>query len=295
MAEPIVTHALLKRFRKTTALDALSINVPEGSVVGLVGRNGAGKSTLLRTIAGLYLPTGGRCETLGTPVAQLSATELAQLGFLDQEAKYLCWMRVKDHLDYVSRYYATWDKALERRLVRELDVDTTTRVGKLSPGNRQKLGILMAVCYRPRLLLLDEPVSALDPIARDRFMRFLMELLRDEIETIVVSSHILHDVERLVDRLICLEHGRLVRATNVDELQESYAEWTVTATEGRALPTQFDESYIIRAETRGAEARLIVRDPVLHRDDFRRRYRVLVSERPLNLEQIFPILLDEAA
>lgn len=295
MTDLVVTQALSKRFKKTDALNDLSVTVPEGAVVGLIGRNGAGKSTLLRTIVGLYLPSAGRCTTLGVPVNRLTAAELGRIGFLDQESKYLDWMRVQDHLDYVARYYATWDHALERRLVRELEVDTGTRVGRLSPGNRQKLGILMAVCHRPRLLLLDEPVSALDPIARDQFMRFLMELLRDEVGTIVVSSHILHDVERLVDRLICLERGRLVRAAEVDALQETYAEWLVSPADGGRLPARFVESFILQADVHAAQARLVVRDPALHRDEFCRRHQVLVNERPLNLEQIFPLLLGEPA
>lgn len=293
MHDVIVTQGLGKHFGQNTALSQVSLRVPVGSVTGVVGRNGSGKSTLLRTIAGLYLPSEGSCETLGVPVARLTAAQLSRIGYLDQEAKYIDWMQVRDHLNYVASYYPDWDKQLEARLIREFEVNESAKVGTLSPGNRQKLGILLAVCHRPELLLLDEPASALDPIVREQMMSLLMDLLSDSVRTIVVSSHILHDVERLVDRVVCLDRGRLVQHRTLDELQEAYAEWIVSARQG-TLP-QFTESYILNQERVGLQARLVVREPSRHLPGFTERYAVDIQTRPLTLEQIFPLLLKEVA
>lgn len=293
MRNAIFTHNLGKRFGSTWALREVCLNIPAGSVTGLVGRNGSGKSTLLRTLAGMYLPSTGRAETLGVPVQALAATELQRIGYLDQDARYIEWMRVRDHLDYVASYYPGWDKELEARLIREFEIDASARVGTLSPGNRQKLGILLAVCHRPELLLLDEPASALDPIVREQMMGLLMELLGDSARTIVISSHILHDVERLVDRVVCLDRGRLVENRSLDELQEAYSEWVVTARQG-VLPS-FPERYVLCQERVGSQALLVVWEPAEHMQEFMQRYAVDVQARPLTLEQIFPLLLRKAA
>ncbi|HET7922122.1 MAG TPA: ABC transporter ATP-binding protein [Gammaproteobacteria bacterium] len=294
MTMPIRTRALHKCFDDTPALAGLDLTIPEGTVTGLVGRNGSGKSTLLRIATGLFLPTGGECRTFDEPTGKLQSDTLRRIGYLDQEAKYLEWLNVSDHLRYVASFYPRWDSALERRLLRELDLDPNTRVGALSPGNRQKLGILLAVCHHPDLLLLDEPASALDPVAREQVLSFLMQLLTDEPRTIVISSHILHDVERLVDRVACLESGHLVSHTSLDELQETYTEWRIRARAG-ALPTRFNEPFVLNAEIRGTEARLIVRNPDTVRDSFRAAHDVDLSQHNLSLEQIFPWLLKHAA
>lgn len=293
-AAPIVTQALSKRFGNIVALQDLTLEIPEGSVTGLVGRNGSGKSTLLRLITGLYLATAGECRTLGQPADKLNSENLARIGYLDQEARYLDWLTVRDHLDYVASFYPQWDKSLESRLLSELDLNQGTRVGALSPGNRQKLGILLAVCHRPDLLLLDEPASALDPIVREQVLEFLMGLLVESTRTIVVSSHILHDVERLVDQVVCIEQGRLLTSLSLDELQEDYAEWRITARQG-TLPVSFPEAYVLEARIKGSQGRLIVQSPRKVHDAFIANYNVDISERALTLEQIFPWLLKKAA
>ena len=291
---PIVTQALSKRFGNILALQDLNLEIPEGSVTGLVGRNGSGKSTLMRLITGLYLASDGECRTLGQPADKLNSENLSRIGYLDQEARYLDWLTVRDHLDYVASFYPQWDKGLESRLLSELDLNQGTRVGAVSPGNRQKLGILLAVCHRPDLLLLDEPASALDPIVREQVLDFLMSLLVDSTRTIVVSSHILHDVERLVDQVVCIEQGRLLANLSLDELQEDYAEWRITARNG-ALPDTFPEAYVLEARVNGSQARLIVQSPRTVCDAFAANYDVDINERALTLEQIFPWLLKKAA
>ena len=199
-----------KSFGPVQALDAVSLRSEPGRVLGLVGRNGSGKTTLLRLLCGLTLPTRGSCRVLGRASQDLGPGELARIGVVHQESRFLPWMRVGQHLEYVATFYAGWDTARERRLVDELELDRRARIGTLSPGNVQKLALVSAMAHGPELLLLDEPVSALDPLAREAMLGALLELIQREETTVVVSSHVLRDLERIVDSVVCLDRGRVV-------------------------------------------------------------------------------------
>ena len=285
---------LTKTFGDVTALDNVSVSVPGPAVVGLIGRNGSGKTTLLRHVIGLYLPTSGHCTTLGCPSDKLGSDELSRIGVVHQENRFLEWMKVEQQLRYVSSFYKRWDKDLEQRLVDELELEPSARVGTLSPGNAQKLGIILAVCHRPNLLILDEPISGLDPITREQFLRFLLELLHQDANTIVISSHVLHDVEKVINRVICLDKGRIKADASLDDLQERFAEWRVTVKAGR-LPTRFEENYVVSQEVDSYQARLLVKGASDNLDAFKTKYGVDVDSSPLNLESMFPLLLQETA
>lgn len=284
---------LTKRFGSTTALDDLTLEIPRGSLVGLIGRNGSGKTTLLHHVTGLQLPTSGECTTLGVPSGELDDDDLARIGFVAQDIRLLAWMRVKEHLTYVGSFYEHWDPDLVERVRDELELDPEQKVGALSKGDLQKLAVLLAVGHRPKLLLLDEPVSNFDPIARERLLRFLTELLtRDRECTIVISSHVLRDVERVVDRVVCLHRGRLVAHEDLDDLKEDFVEWRVTTT-GHGLPESFSEPFIVRQEVHDRQARLWVRGaPNGTLGSFRTRHDVEVVPTALTLEQIFPLLVE---
>lgn len=211
-----------KTFGETTALADVTVAVPRRSIVGLLGRNGSGKTTLLRHVTGLVLPTRGRCITLGADARSLGARELSRIGVVNQHDALLAWMRVHQLLTYVSTFYAAWDAALQADLVRSLDIDLDTRVGALSPGNAQKVGLVVATCHHPELLLLDEPLSDLDPVARREVLGMLLGRFRSDDVTIVISSHMIHDIERVIDRVICLEQGRVVIDAELDALKEQH-------------------------------------------------------------------------
>jgi ABC-type multidrug transport system ATPase subunit len=272
---------LTKSFGSVRALDDVTLGIPRGSVVGLVGKNGSGKTTLLRHLVGFYLPSAGDAVTLGRPSAELGAGELARIGFAQQEPRFIDWMSVGHHVRYVASFYPRWDRDLEARLMAELELDPRARVGTLSPGNAQKLGLLLAVAHHPELLLLDEPVNALDPIARERFLAFLLAEVREEGTTAVISSHVLRDVEAVVDWLICLDGGRLAVSASFDELRERYEEWVVTSRE--PLPERFDEPFVLRQEVNCNVARLLVVGGGEALAGFQARYGVQVVVRPLNL------------
>lgn len=285
-------RGVTRRFGDTVALNDVSLGVPEGSVVGLVGRNGSGKTTLLHTAVGLILPDEGTCTTLGRDTAGLGADELGAVGFVPQESRFLAWMSVRQHLRYVAAFHEGWDADLERRLIGELELDEGARCATLSPGNQQKLAILLAVCHRPRLLVLDEPVSAMDPIAREQLLHLLLELLHEDGTSIVLSSHVLRDVERVVDRIACLDAGRVVADEELDVLKETYARWRVTSTNGW-LPASFPEEWIVEQEVEAKQARLSVRAGEDERAAFTERWHATVEVEPLNLERIFPLLIAE--
>jgi ABC-2 type transport system ATP-binding protein len=285
-------HDLTKQFGSVTALDQVTLSVPSRSVVGLIGRNGSGKTTLLRHLVGLLLPTRGSCTTLGTPSDRLGPAELSRIGVVNQENRFIDWMTVEEHIRYVGSFYPRWDRGLETRLLKDLELDRRARVGTLSPGNVQKLAIILAVGHHPELLLLDEPVSALDPISRAGLLRFLLELLQEGMRTIVISSHVLTDIEKMVDHVICLHQGKLKVSAGFDELRERYCEWMVTSKEG-LLPVYFPERYVVGHQGNSFQAVVSVRDGGEMLQEFRRRYRAEVAIRPLNLERLFPLLLEE--
>lgn len=279
---------LTKKFGTLLALDDVTLSIPERSIVGLIGRNGSGKTTLLHHVVGLQLPSSGRCTTLGHPAETLEAEQLAKIGVVWQEGRFLDWMTVDKHLRYVASFYQNWDRDREQRLLGELELDPKARVGTLSPGNAQKLGIILAVCHHPRLLLLDEPMSALDPISREQVLAFLLELLHEDEATTVISSHVMRDIESIVERIVCLDHGRVSVDSSLDDLQDRYCEWQVTS--AQPIAGDFEEAFVLSQRTNEHKAHLLVRDAGEFVEWFETKYQVDVQSCPLNLERIFPLL-----
>ena len=294
MVPAFETRGVTKLYGAEAALERVTVAVEPGSVVGLIGKNGSGKTTLLNLVTGLVVPTSGEVRTLGGESRELDDATLAEIGYAQQEGRFIEWMTVARHLAYVASFYPRWDRSLQQRLSEELELDNEQDavVAALSPGNRQKLGLVLAVCHRPRLILLDEPMASLDPIARRRVLEHLLGMVREESSTIVISSHALTDLEKVVDTVICLDRGRLGFAGSLDHLQESYAEWLLTR-RGGALPASFAEPFVLRQEVNGQRARLLVRTVEAEAATFALRHGVEVEARPLRLEEVFPLLVGE--
>jgi len=286
------TNGLTKRFDEVTALDRVDLKIGRPSIVGLLGKNGSGKTTLINHLMGLQLPGEGSVTTLGRPSAELGHDELIHIGYVPQEIRLLDWMTVEQHLHYVSCFYPKWDREREKRLLDELELEASKPVGALSTGNLQKLAVILAVCHHPHLLVLDEPVSDLDPIVREKLLAFLLELLREDEATILVSSHVLRDVEKVVDWVVCLDEGRVVTDSALDELKERYSRWRVVSKNGD-LPEIFSEPFVIGQEVSGREACLLVENGASQIDAFRSTYGAEIVERPLNLEEMFPVLVQK--
>jgi len=213
----ITAEGLGKRYRSKWALADCTLSVPAGHVVGLVGPNGAGKTTLLGLATGMLAPSTGTIEVLGGRPGSGRA-QLARVGYLAQGAPVYAGLSVADHLRLGARLNPGWDAGLARSRVERLDLDPRQKAGTLSGGQRAQLALALAVAKRPELLVLDEPVASLDPLARREFLQDLMEATADQDLSVVLSSHLITDIERVCDYLIVLAGSRVVAAGPSDEL-----------------------------------------------------------------------------
>jgi ABC-2 type transport system ATP-binding protein len=220
MSNPVQTKSLTKRFGGVVALDAIDISIAKSQIVGLIGTNGSGKSTLLKHITGQWLPTSGECFTFGKPARDLDEADLTRIGVVRQHEEFSTWMNVEELCAYVGSFYPSWDSMLQQRLMDSLELHPYSAASSLSPGNRQRLALLLATCHHPELLLLDEPLSDLDTLARDQVINELLAIYRDDGPTIVISSHLLHDIERMIDHVICLDRGKVLVDASLDSLKE---------------------------------------------------------------------------
>ncbi|MDA1360151.1 ABC transporter ATP-binding protein [Glycomyces luteolus] len=222
MNTPVLsTNALTKRYGRHTALAEATLDIPAGRIVGLVGPNGAGKSTLLALAAGLIRPTSGRIEVLGrTPAAD--AAQLADVGFVAQDTPVYAGLTVGDHLKLGEHLNPTWDAAFADGRVRQLGLDLGRKAGRLSGGQKAQLALTIAAAKRPKLLIFDEPVAALDPLARRAFLQNLMEFVAELDVSVILSSHLIGDVERVCDHLVVLAESRVQVAGDIDDLTAAH-------------------------------------------------------------------------
>jgi ABC-2 type transport system ATP-binding protein len=217
MTAAIVADHAGKRYGRRWALQDCSLEIPAGRVVGLVGANGAGKTTLLHLVVGLLTPTAGNVTTLGG-VPGATPDALARVGFLAQDAPVYASLSVKDHLKLGARLNTGWDGDAAEARIDELELDRKQRAGTLSGGQRAQLALTLAVCKRPELLVLDEPVAGLDPLARREFLKWLMRDVTEHDMTVLLSSHLLADIERVCDYLVVLASSHVRLAGDADDL-----------------------------------------------------------------------------
>jgi len=231
----IQTSGLGKRYRRAWGLRECTLAIPEGRVVGLVGPNGAGKTTLLHMAAGLLAPTCGTISVLGQRPAAGPA-QLARVGFVAQDTPVYARMSVADHLRLGAWLNPGWDDALTRRRIGRLGLDPRQRAGSLSGGQRAQLALTLALAKRPDLLILDEPVASLDPLARREFLRGLMEAVAEHGASVVLSSHLVADLERVCDYLVVLAASRVRVAREVSALLASHHRLSGPRRDPGALP-----------------------------------------------------------
>jgi ABC-2 type transport system ATP-binding protein len=257
----IETQGLGKRYRRLWALADCTLSIPAGRVVGLVGPNGAGKSTLLNLAAGLLAPTAGAIEVLGSP-PPASPAQLARVGFLAQDAPVYAGLSVAEHLKLGARLNPGWDAEFARGRIEWLGLDPSQKAGKLSGGQRAQLALTLAIAKRPELLILDEPVASLDPLARREFLQDLMEATAEQGLSVVLSSHLVGDLERVCDYLIVLVGSRVRLAGPVEELVGGHHLLSGPRRDPGSLP---DSMQVISASHTDVQSTLLVRTsgPVL--------------------------------
>lgn len=228
---------LHKRFRKTEAVAGLSLEVPEGQVTAFLGPNGAGKSTTIKCLLNLHRPDGGSAEVLGCDSRRLGPAQFTQIGYVSENMELPLWMTVRQFLDYCRPLYPNWDTAFEHRLLTQFDLPPGTKLKDLSRGMRMKAALLSSLAYRPKLVVLDEPFSGLDPLVRDEFIRGLLELTEQEGWTVFVSSHDIEEVQRLADRIAIINRGKLALDETSDSLQSRFRAVEVVLPDGARMPS----------------------------------------------------------
>ncbi|HUR02630.1 MAG TPA: ABC transporter ATP-binding protein [Nonomuraea sp.] len=261
MKTVLQAEGLGKRYGKRWALRDCTIDIPAGHVVGLVGPNGAGKTTLLKLASGQLEPTTGGINVLGGRPADGPA-QLAKVGFVAQDTPVYAGLSVDDHLRLGARLNPAWDVALARERIRLLGLDPTQRAGKLSGGQRAQLALTLGVAKRPELLILDEPVASLDPLARREFLQGLMEAVVEHEFSVVLSSHLVADLERICDYLIVLVDSRVEVTGEVDKLLATHHRLTGPRRDPDRLPAG---QHVVSARHTDRQSTLVVRtDAPIH-------------------------------
>jgi ABC-2 type transport system ATP-binding protein len=255
------SHGLGKRYGRRWALRDCTLTIPENRVVGLVGPNGAGKTTLLQLAVGLLAPTTGALSILGRRPAE-DAGQLGRVGFVAQDAPAYPRLSVARHLRMGAWLNPGWDHDLAQRRIGHLSLDPRQRAGSLSGGQRAQLALTLAIAKRPELLLLDEPVASLDPKARREFLQGLMEIVAADGVSVVLSSHLVADLERVCDYLIVLTESRVQLAGEVASLLAAHRRISGPQRDPQTLPSGMQ---VIEQRHTGRQSTFLVRceDPVL--------------------------------
>jgi ABC-2 type transport system ATP-binding protein len=289
MSDAPVIHAkgLVKSFGRRRVLDGLDLDVPRGVVLGLLGKNGAGKTTLIKGILGLVKRDGGELALMGEDAWTLSPVVKAQVGYVPQVVTHPGWMTVAQVVEYTASFYARWNDALVGKLLAEWELDEGQKAGTLSLGTQQKLAIVLALGHEPGVLILDEPAASLDPSARREFLKTLLELSADAGRTVLFSTHITSDLERVADSVAIQQGGKITYHGALDELKDGVKRLHVTA-KGPLTAGSFSVPGALRTRVDGNTAVVSVKslDEGLV-GDIQRAYAAEVRVEDLNLEDIF--------
>lgn len=238
----IQVQDLHKKFRRFEALRGLSFSVPQGSAFALIGANGAGKTTIIKILTNILEPTSGNATLLGVDSRTLSPRELVQIGYVSENQDMPPRLTVAEYVDYLRPFYPTWDRDLEREILRQLRLPAERKIGDLSHGMRLKMALLCALPYRPKLLILDEPFSGLDPLVRDEFMEGLLTQAGEM--TILVSSHELGEIDGVATDIGFLDEGKLLFQESMAELNGRFREVRVTLAHEAAPPVQVPKDWL---------------------------------------------------
>ena len=290
----IETRQLAKNFTFQEVLTSVDLSIERGSVVGLLGTNGSGKSTLIKCLLGLLKASKGTAKIFGEDSWELSAKAKARMGYVPQTPNFYPWMSTLDIVDYVGAFYDTWDRAWTRSLMKRWELPTQDRASVLSPGQKQRLSMVLALGHRPELIILDEPVASLDPLGRRESLRQLIEVAQDGDHTMLYSTHILSDLERVASHVAILAGGKIDCYDELDQLKERFKRIRISAAE--VLPDSFSISQALHMTKSGKEA--IFTLPNVSEDLIQRlkqKWRCEISIEDLNLEEIFLELSDGEA
>ena len=275
----IETRGLTKRYEGFT-LDGLDLTLPAGCIMGLVGENGAGKSTTIRLLLGLTKPDAGTATVLGTPVGPDMRTAKQDIGVVLDEVGFPAGLKAGQIGKIMAAAYKNWDQGLFDKYLRDLDIPTDKKFSALSRGNRMKLGIAAALSHDAKLLILDEPTGGLDPVVRDEVVDLFSDFTRDPARSILISSHIVSDLEKLCDYIAFLHKGKLLLCREKDQLLEQYGLVQCTAEE---LAKLAPGAVLGKRETPYHVEALVVRDAL----------PAGMEVHPVTIEELFVMLVKE--
>jgi ABC-2 type transport system ATP-binding protein len=225
---PVICRHIHKRYGGRRVLDDVSLSIPKGAVLGLVGSNGAGKTTLMRILVGLLMPQSGSATVLDEPALMMTDAAKMRLGYVPQQPQALNWMTVETMLQFVAGFYPKWDSEYMWNSLMRWDITPSQRLAKLSPGERQRVALIRVLASCPELLILDEPASALDPVARRDFLREIALRAGEAGTTVLFSTHIVSDLERVASHVCFLHEGKLLLNTGMDDLKDTHVRLSVS-------------------------------------------------------------------
>ena len=245
MSNAIRTENLSKHFLRARALSSLNLEVPQGAIYALVGPNGAGKTTAIKVMMNILAPSAGRAEVLGLDSKKLAGRHFAEIGYVSENQQIPEWMPVGYFLRFLRDFYPTWDSELEASLVRHFDLPLDRKLRHLSRGMKMKAALAGSLAYRPRLIVMDEPFTGLDPLVRDQLIESLLERATEA--TVLISSHDLAEIENFASHVGYLDHGRLRFSEEMTTLSQRFREVQVSlsdATAAKATPASVPASWM---------------------------------------------------
>jgi ABC-2 type transport system ATP-binding protein len=285
----IETHGLTKRFGKKTVVDGLDLRVPRGSVFAFLGKNGAGKTTTIRMLLHLLDKSAGEARILGLDSVKGTLEIKRRVGIVADGQEMYDWMTVDETLWFCAGFYPTWDTAFAEELKRRLELTGSTKVRALSKGQQAKLALLLAMAFKPELLILDEPTAGLDVVVRRNFLEGVIELIQEQGRTVFFSSHLVHEVERVADWVGIIDAGRMVWCSPLDELKAKVRRLILTFPDPPASAPVLPN--VLTCEVSGRQVSLIVSDFSPETLAAARALGAEVEEQSLSLEDIFVALV----
>ncbi|HEX7339852.1 MAG TPA: ABC transporter ATP-binding protein, partial [Rhodanobacteraceae bacterium] len=254
---PLEARAIQHCYEGANVLKGVDLTLAPGSVLGLIGRNGAGKSTLIRILLGLIEPLGGQAQVFGEPSLKLTDAAKERLAYVPQQPEALAWLTATQMFNYLGRFYPRWDADFAHATLERWQIKPNRVMAKLSPGERQRVELIRALASQPELLVLDEPAAALDPVARRELLREVAMRAGDAGTTVLFSTHIVSDLERVASDVAFLHEGRLLLNCAVDDTKEHYGRLWLPASQRAAAPAQ---SLSRRAHEDGSVSLVVERD-----------------------------------
>ena len=290
----VETRHVAKRFGRFEAIEDLSLHVPEGAVFALIGSNGTGKTTTIRMLMNILRPDRGDITVLGTPSQRLGPQDFQRIGYVSESQRLPDALTLAQYFRYLRSLDPAWDPGLEAALCRGFDLPPTRRIGHLSHGMRMKALLVGALAYRPKLLVLDEPLSGLDTLVRDEVVNGLLQQAADT--TILISSHELSEIESFTTHVAFLQNGRLLLQEGIENLQARFRAVSVTLSAVKTLPQPLPAGWLL-PEIEGHRLRFIAADyeddPSLYEQLARHFGAVRMETEPMPLRAVANALMQQ--